>query len=187
MRNSRNDRRLVQSSAVEPATTSSLTRTKYPVLVMVLGAVCSDGQKSPLVFVPAGAKLNAAGNQQLLTTHIVPWLIQQYPDGRYVWQQDGAPAHTAATTRRFLAEAMSEYWTPEMWPPSSPDLNPLDFSIWAHVQSIACARRHMSVESLRAAIVSAWAGMSEGYIRKTCASFRRRLEQVVGTGGELLE
>lgn len=185
--NARNDRRLVHSAAEEPAASSSVTRTKHPASVMVLGAVCSDGRKSPLVFVPSGARLNAAAYQQLLATHIVPWLAQQYPGGDYVWQQDGAPAHTAATTRRFLTEAMAEFWTPEMWPPSSPDLNPLDFSVWAHVQSIACAKRHANVEALRAAVASAWAGMSADYIRKTCTSFRRRLEQVIGSGGEPLE
>ena len=57
-----------------------------------------------------------------------------YPEGNYVFQQDGAPAHTSKRTEEFNLVAV---WTKEMWPPQSPDLNPLDYSIWANVEKDA--------------------------------------------------
>ena len=33
-----------------------------------------------------------------------------------------------------------------MWPPASPDLNPLDFNIWSILEAEACAKTHDTVE-----------------------------------------
>ena len=49
----------------------------------------------------------------------------------YVFMQDGARSHTANETVRFLNQ--QRYFTllqPNMWPPNSPDLNPVDHCVW---------------------------------------------------------
>ena len=58
-------------------------------------------------------------------------------------------------TEAWLKENM-EFWPKDFWPPSSPDLNPLDYSIWAYVQAKACERSHPSVGALKASITKAW-------------------------------
>lgn len=187
VRNSRNDRHLARSVAEASPEARAVTKTKHPASVMVLGFVSSDGSKGPIVFVPAGMRLSAATYQQLLQAHVVPWLAANYPAGNYVWQQDGAPAHTAATTQQFLQENVAEFWPASMWPPSSPDLNPLDYGIWAHVEATACSKRLPSIEALRSAIRTAWTRMSESFVSATCRSFRRRLQRVVDTDGSFLQ
>ena len=70
-----------------------------------------------------------------------------------------------------------------MWPPSSPDLNPLDYGIWGYVEAKACATPHSNVESLKASVDREWAAMPEAYVVKTCRSFRRRLEAIIASNG----
>ena len=47
----------------------------------------------------------------------------------YVFQQDGGPARRARDTVTMLQRETPEFIPPEMWPPNSPDLNPVDYSI----------------------------------------------------------
>ncbi|KAJ4449220.1 hypothetical protein ANN_00617 [Periplaneta americana] len=50
---------------------------------------------------------------------------------------DGAPAHFSSTARRYLDRRFPDRWIgrggPIAWPPRSPDLNPLDFYLWGHL------------------------------------------------------
>jgi DDE superfamily endonuclease len=161
--------------------------TKAPLKQMVLGVVGSDGQKCPPIFVAAGERINAAIYQELLRQHVVPWLKRTYPDGNYVFQQDSAPAHAARSTQDFLRENMASHWSPELWPPFSPDLNPLDFSIWSVLEARVQATAHENLAALRASISREWATLDEDYVRSACRPFRRRLEQVVAAAGGYIE
>ncbi len=109
--------------------------SKAPAKVMVLGVVASNGKKCPIIFVPDGHKVTADSYQALLHRHVMPWLSAKYPEGNYVFQQDGAPAHTANSTQTFLAKNMEAHWSKVVWPPYSPDLNPLDYGIWGVLQT----------------------------------------------------
>ncbi|QQP40791.1 Uncharacterized protein FKW44_014953 [Caligus rogercresseyi] len=60
---------------------------------------------------------------------------KNYPTGNYVWQQDGAPSHMAAKNQKFCKDNMAHFWPKNFWPPSSPDLNPLDFSGGAQLRA----------------------------------------------------
>ena len=162
-------------------------RTKHAAKVMVLGVVASDGQKCPPIFVGENEKINAEAYQGLLRAHVLPWLADTYPSGNYCWTQDGAPAHTARTTQRLLGEEMSEFWGSEFWPPSAPELNPLDYSIWSYLQEKACNKTHSSVTALKRSILAAWDSMSDEYIRKVCSTFRRRVQAVVDADGGFIE
>jgi transposase-like protein len=181
--NRRNDRVIVEQGT--PA--MPVNRTKHPASVMVLGIVASDGKKPPPIFVPAGVKVNTDAYLDLLATHVLPWLKKTYPKGNYVFQQDGAPAHTANKTQKWLADNMASFWPKDVWPPSSPDLNPLDFSVWSVVESKACKTSHANVDDLKASITKVWKAMTRAYLIKTCQQFRPRLEKVVALEGGLFE
>jgi hypothetical protein len=154
---------------------------------MVLGIVASDGRKCPPIFVPEGEKVNTEAYIGLLEANLLPWLRKNYPAGNYVFQQDGAPAHTSNRTQKWLADNLAQFWNKTLWPPSSPDLNPLDYSIWSVLESKACATSHANLDDLKASIVRAWRGLSKAYIVKTCQAFRRRLESVIELEGGLIE
>lgn len=50
---------------------------------------------------------------------------------KYFFQQDGAPAHRKKEVQTWLTQKFGErFINKDRWPPRSPDLNPLDFSLW---------------------------------------------------------
>ncbi|QQP57890.1 Putative transposable element [Caligus rogercresseyi] len=67
-----------------------------------------------------------------------------------------------------------------MWPPSSPNLNPLDFSIWQHIENKACGVYHSNISDLKSTVNDVWAAMDETYIRK-------RLNLCIDAEGSIFE
>ena len=53
---------------------------------------------------------------------------------RWTLQQDGAPLHTANNTISYLKRENVSFIEPQMWPPNSPDLNPVDYAVWGALQ-----------------------------------------------------
>jgi transposase len=186
--NRRNDRCIVSGPVSDiPSDIRVAQHRKHPASIMVLGIITSDGQKCPPIFVEAGARINAATYQELLRTRVLPWLQQLYPGGDYVFQQDGAPAHSARTTQKFLADNFANFWDKDIWPPSSPDLNPLDFYFWARVEREACRVQHWNLADLRASICKAWEKIPNEEVARAVQTFRRRLQRVVAAGGDFIE
>ena len=163
-------------------------QTKHPASVMVFGLISSDGKRMAPHFFPVGTRINSDEYIKVLKTKVKPWVQRTYGLGaNYVLMQDGAPCHTSKKTQKWLEDNNVKFWSKEIWPPNSPDLNPLDFSVWAYVARRACRQPHPNVESLSSAIKSAWRTMSSKYIRTTCGRFRTRLEEVVANEGGHIE
>ena len=51
----------------------------------------------------------------------------------YVFQQDGAPVHTANIVEVWCRENLTDFLDKTLWPSSSPYLNPLDFYAWLYM------------------------------------------------------
>ena len=94
---------------------------------------------------------------------------------------------TSNRTQEWLTTNMANFWPMDVWHPSSPDLNPLDYSVWSVLESRACKSPHNSVNALKASIVRSWQSLSKQYIVDTCLSFRRRVETVFEMECGLLE
>jgi predicted 2-oxoglutarate/Fe(II)-dependent dioxygenase YbiX len=56
-----------------------------------------------------------------------PWMDGVANGRYYVFQQDGALTHNPNVTQNWWQGNLPEFWTKEVWPPSSPDCNPLDY------------------------------------------------------------
>lgn len=171
---------------------TSTPKVKHPQAVMVFGLVGSDGKKMPPIIFDRGFRLTASAYLDVLEK-VAAWIRQEYPekmaDGkpanawRCTFQQDSAPAHTAKIVQEWLVNffGKNRVWTKQEWPPLSPDLNPMDFSIWNQVQRKACKKFHPTINELKAAIQEAWeTELSPEYIRRTCSDMRRRLELISG-------
>jgi len=66
-----------------------------------------------------------------------------------------------------------------MWPPNSPDLNPVDYAIWGALQEKVYLRRQFStVEQLKLAITEEWRNLGQRFIDRSINEWRRRLEKV---------
>jgi len=68
--------------------------------------------------------------------------IQKLSGNNFTFQQDGAPAHRSRQTVAFLHLHVPEFMEPENWPPNSPDLNTVDYSIWGTLQQLVYRRHH---------------------------------------------
>jgi hypothetical protein len=66
---------------------------------------------------------------------------------------DGAQAHFSHAVRDALNDTYYDYWIGRRgltsWPPSSPDLNPLNFYQWGHLQTLMYAAPVDNEEALR--------------------------------------
>ena len=56
---------------------------------------------------------------------------------------------SSVSTQSWLRINISDFVSKEEWPPYSPDLNPMDYSIWSILESKACAKSHTSIQSLK--------------------------------------
>ena len=75
----------------------------------------------------------------------------------------------------------------EEWPPSSPDLNPMDFSIWSILQEKACSKPHRNVESLKKSLVKEWANIPQEKLRISVEAVPLRLKAVIRKKGGYIE
>ena len=94
-----------------------------------------------------------------------------------------APGHRANETQEMLAEECPDFISRDAWPPNSPDLNPLDYSIWSILEQKACAKPHKTVESLKRALIKAWDEIPVETLAKTVDNFPKRLKACVEAEG----
>ena len=99
-----------------------------------------------------------------------------------VWQEDNAPSHNSKSTRDWK-KANFQY--PELdWPPQSPDLAPMDYSIWQALFSALPAERFPSKVPLKAAIARAFAVAAASDVPdKAVSAFRNRFPQCLDADG----
>lgn len=123
----------------------------------------------------------------VLRTVVEPWMRQVAAGRHFVFQQDGAPAHTANTTQDWLLTHLPEFWPKEIWPPNSPDCNPLDYYVWGVCERDVNKHPHNNVDSLKAKITEVMQGMGRQEIVKACKRFRARVEAVIDNDGDFFE
>ena len=185
--NRQNDRILAKHREAANSVGGIVSRASKPANVMVFACITSDG-KSPLVFVDSGVKINQHNYlNDVLIKVVEPWLKSHFGTDPYVFQQNGAPSHTARTVQEWCENNLCDFTRSDEWPPNSPDLNPMDYSVWSVSESKACTSPHSSVNSLKAALVKAWDEIDEEYLRRTVDAFPRRLRQCIGARGGRIE
>jgi hypothetical protein len=72
----------------------------------------SSGLKPSLLkylvtFVPDSEKVIAGSYQAFLRQHVMPWFSATYPEGNYMFQQDGAPRYIANSIQRSVGIRVS--------------------------------------------------------------------------------
>ena len=108
-------------------------KTKFPATVMVFGVVSSEGHIMPPHIFEVGLKVNTKVYMDVLTSVVIPWGNQVAGGRPWVWQQDSAPAHKSKETQAWLQKECYDFVPSSHWPPSSFDLNSLDYFVWSYV------------------------------------------------------
>ncbi len=134
-------------------------------------------------------KLNQVDYLNLLKKDVLPWCQGQYGKGSYTFTQDKAPSHTARCVQKWCRDNFPSFWSKEMWSPSSPDCNPMDFSLWSILQSKVCNVYHVyvSVDHLNAHLIKEREKIDEDTMRTTCRAAHSRLKAVVASNGDHVE
>lgn len=107
-------------------------------------------------------------------------------------QNDGCPAHYAANVRVYLNATYPNKWIgrlgPILWPPRSPDLNPLDFFYWGCLKEQVYFKPISSLDELRCRVQEAASIITERrYARLLRRAFIRRCRACIRVGGRQFE
>nr|XP_029709501.1 uncharacterized protein LOC115255511 [Aedes albopictus] len=124
-------------------------------------------------------KINAAYYKtEVLEKVVAPSLQSLYGDDHYVFQQDGAPAHTANVVQAWCRANLTDFLDKTLWPPSSPDLNPLDFFVWSYMMSKLNDYTISTLDQFKMVILKIWDEMPMQAVRAACDAFEKRLKLV---------
>ena len=132
-------------------------KTKFPATVMVFGVVSSEGHIMPPHIFEVDLKVNTKMYLDVLKSVLILWCNQGAGGRPWVWQQDLVPAHKSKETQAWLQKECYDFVPFSHWPPSSPDLNPLDYFVWSYVENITNMTSHNTKTSLIAAICRVFA------------------------------
>ena len=164
-----------------------LLRTKptFSKSVMVSVGVSSLGATG-IYFVEPGVKINGEYyRNKLLKNCLLPDMKEM--SELFIFQQDGAPAHTARDTVVLLTQETPEFIEPNLWPPNSPDLNPVDYGIWGVMQEKVYQSKISSVDELKNRIRQAWSELEQSIINAAVKKWQIRLKACVAAGGGYFE
>jgi hypothetical protein len=162
-------------------------RQKFPSSVMVSVGVSYLG-KTSVHFVELAQRINSEYYCNNLLNQLIPEMTQM-SGGDFIFQQDGARCHTSAASIKYLEEHVPILLPPEMWPPNSPDLNPLDYGLWEILERMVWSHgvRATTIDGLKARIVQCWEEISQETINNTIGSFRHRIQSVIDANGGHIE
>jgi hypothetical protein len=110
-------------------------------------------------------------------------------DDTYIFQQDGATAHTAKATREWMEKNIKhetisnkhkEFW--QRWPACSPDLSPIE-NLWAVLWKKVGDMRPTNDKQMWKFTKKVWDSFDEEFLNKFLKSFRRRVVRCVELNG----
>ncbi|EYC39473.1 hypothetical protein Y032_0655g1201 [Ancylostoma ceylanicum] len=179
--NKQNDRVYARSQPNCP-----VERRSHPKSVMVFAGITADG-KTPLIFVPQGIKINSSNYLAILKEEFYRWAQKHSGSRHFVFQQDGAPSHKAAVVQDWCRQNFPGFISFGEWPPNSPDLNPMDYSVWSVLEAKSCSKPHQTVESLKQDLQKAWDELSSDYLRATVDAFPEGLKSCIAANGGTFE
>ena len=82
-----------------------------------------------------------------------------------------------------LQRETPEFILPEMWPPNSPDLNPVDYSIWCMLQERVYRSRIHDVKEWKERLLREWRLLDHTVIAAAIAQWHSRLNACVRVNG----
>ncbi|KAI7940673.1 hypothetical protein MJO28_012958 [Puccinia striiformis f. sp. tritici] len=111
---------------------------------------------------------------------LVDTLATINPNHRLLLMEDNAGSHTAKLSREFCAK---HHITRIVWPPQSPDLNPIE-NLWKFLKTGIHDQYHpKSLEQMREAIQQAWDNIPAKNLRNLVKSMPNQMRLVVEASG----
>ena len=149
---------------------------KHPDSLMVWGCFSGLGL-GKLVVLPKNLKVNANVYLELLADHL-PECFDMC--SAKVFQQDGAPAHTAKSVTQWLRDCEVPFI--DDWPGNSPDINPIE-NLWAIIKKDLQGKYLSSVPRLEVEIRECWENIQADTLKNLALSLPNRLKSVIKRKG----
>ena len=124
---------------------------------------------------------------ELITTVVKPWILRVANNRPYVWQQDSAPCHTSGKSQKWLSANFYDYTSPNVWPPNSPNLNPMDYNVWGAVEKDTKLRSSTIKAQLIDRIKAVFEAIPRESVKSAFSRFRGRTEAVIDANGGYFE
>ena len=81
-----------------------------------------------------------------------------------VFQQDSATTHRARDTVQLLQQETPEFIAPDLWPPNSPDLNPVDYRVWGLIKERVYKTAVRDTADLKRRLIETWSSILQTVI-----------------------
>ena len=143
--------------------------------VMVWGCMSCDGV-GPLVKVEG--RMSGRDYIRLLSQTLVPYIQSLGPE--YIFQDDNAPCHRAHTVTRWVASKGVK--TMEVWPPQSPDLNPIEH-LWRILAIRIKSYKPKNLKELEERLKEEWSKIPAVEVQNLIASMPKRVAAVITAKG----
>ena len=149
---------------------------KFPSKLMIWGGISARGA-TPVATI-AGT-VDSLAYQRILEGYLLRTMSTLYPEDVWILQQDNAPCHTSASTRRFFQENGIEVMD---WPPNSPDLNPIE-NLWGIIKKDFAPEERTTVSEWRERVVGVWERISQERYLSLIESMPRRIAACIAAHG----
>ena len=118
---------------------------------------------------------------EVLETKLMPSVHDIFGDiSEFVFQQDGAPCHTAKTCIKWFTDHNVQLLT---WPGNSPDLNPIE-NLWSRLKKLVAAKHPSNKRELIEAIINSWYHViTPDNLKSLVESMPRRCKAVIASRG----
>jgi len=99
------------------------------------------------------------------------------------FQQDNAPAVRAHEKVALLKREVPAFIAPNLWPPNSPDLNPVDYKVWGTMQDRDYRTKVRDVDDLKQRLIDVRDSLKQSVIDDTISQWRSQLRACVRAKG----
>jgi hypothetical protein len=161
------------------------TKEKYPISIMIGLGVTWYGLTRPYFF-QKGERLNGQTYSDLLLPFYQKEGNALFGHEHWGFQQDGASSHTDRKAQDWCKKNFKFFIPKNRWPPNSPELNPLDYSIWDNISNHVQYGKVKTINDLRREIEKAIKKVDINYVRDVISVFLRRVRSVIKHNGELI-
>ena len=131
--------------------------------------------------------VDGAAYLEMLQTVVWPAVRHQATRLQYWYQQDSASPHITAPVMEFLRSKFGERIisrnSEHHWPPYSPDLSCLDFSLWSQVMAHVARCEPETIAQLKTVVEDFTRSLDEASLRRMARHTRRRAELCRSVGG----
>ena len=153
---------------------------KHPDSLMVWGCFSGRGL-GDLIILPKNEKINQYNYFELLCDHLPSSFEKSQAT---IFQQDGAPAHTAKSVTKWLQDCEVKYIND--WPGNSPDINPIE-NLWAIMKADLQDKDVSTLPKLEAALKESWMNISPETLQNLALSIPKRLLSIKKCNGRATE